>query len=354
MNNRIDSLQTVRTLAYIGILTSHCTMTQLGAWGVSVFFVLSGFVMSYAYSDRELDCSFINNLKFSVGKIKKLYLLHIITMISAFYFMLKNIMPNPTGLDIKITLAELFLNITLLQAWVPSIIVNFSYNGVAWFLSVSLFAYFAYPFFSSKIKKLSIPKTVCGILIIYALQFALGYASNKISIPGDYFVDFPMWFTYMCPLFRFGDFLIGSFAGHIYATHEIKINVWISTILELAAFALIYIGYRIYLSPADQAGEWYRYTLVFTPSSVILVFLFAANCGLISKVLTCKPVIYIGNISAYCYLIHMMLVRYTDVLTTKYLGHLLQPHNKAIMVFFVTIILAEGYRGIERLWKKRH
>lgn len=39
---RIDSLQSLRTMAFMGIFMSHCNVINWGgAWGVSVFFVLA-------------------------------------------------------------------------------------------------------------------------------------------------------------------------------------------------------------------------------------------------------------------------------------------------------------------------
>ena len=45
--NQLKSLQGVRALAFAGIFSSHCGCSDLGAWGVSVFFILSGFLMVY-------------------------------------------------------------------------------------------------------------------------------------------------------------------------------------------------------------------------------------------------------------------------------------------------------------------
>lgn len=48
---KIQSLQGLRAVAFIFILISHCGINfgGFGEWGVSVFFILSGFLMSYNY-----------------------------------------------------------------------------------------------------------------------------------------------------------------------------------------------------------------------------------------------------------------------------------------------------------------
>ena len=61
---------------------------------MSCFFVLSGFLLVNSYKDKKLELSFLHNFKFSIKKIKKLYPLHIITMLIACYFPLEYIVEN--------------------------------------------------------------------------------------------------------------------------------------------------------------------------------------------------------------------------------------------------------------------
>lgn len=145
-HNQLKSMQGVRAVAFTGIFSSHCGCSDLGAWGVSVFFILSGFLMVYNYYDREFNCSVRNNIVFSVRKIQKLYPLHILMMLSALVFVVYSLIKDFSIRHLILYIGEIILNITLMQTWVPSSAVYFSLNGVAWFLSVMLFCmrYFRY------------------------------------------------------------------------------------------------------------------------------------------------------------------------------------------------------------------
>lgn len=44
---KLVSIQSLRALAFIGILCQHCSVARLGTWGVSVFLVLSGFILTF-------------------------------------------------------------------------------------------------------------------------------------------------------------------------------------------------------------------------------------------------------------------------------------------------------------------
>ena len=48
-NKKLESLQAIRALAFLGICSGHCALTRLGAWGVAVFLNLSGFLLVYRH-----------------------------------------------------------------------------------------------------------------------------------------------------------------------------------------------------------------------------------------------------------------------------------------------------------------
>ena len=75
MKKRLTTLNFVRAAACLGVFTFHCYISLLGAWAVSVFVILSGFLLTYNSIDR-VD-SFPRGVKgcakYSFKKIKKLY-----------------------------------------------------------------------------------------------------------------------------------------------------------------------------------------------------------------------------------------------------------------------------------------
>ena len=80
----LTQLQTLRAFAFIGVFICHTAILSnvlecVGFFGVSVFFVLSGFVMVYSYygKQRIKDLSFFSNVKFAYSKLKRLWLLSI-------------------------------------------------------------------------------------------------------------------------------------------------------------------------------------------------------------------------------------------------------------------------------------
>lgn len=88
----MDSLTAIRGIAFICVFLSHADVfgvfTILGAWGVEVFFVLSGFAMSYSYygTGRIVSKSLKEKFKFVYKKMMGLYPLYIILTSLEFVF----------------------------------------------------------------------------------------------------------------------------------------------------------------------------------------------------------------------------------------------------------------------------
>ena len=143
MKKRMDSMQALRFLACLCIFAHHCYITEVVYWGVSVFFVMSGFLMCCGYYDRysaSLDPAV--SLRFSLKKLWKLYPLHVLTMLPI--LALDTYMRPSTGMTNGFIIAETAANLLLVQAWLPK--YAFSLNGVAWYLSVSVLLYFLFPY----------------------------------------------------------------------------------------------------------------------------------------------------------------------------------------------------------------
>lgn len=154
--HKIKSLQGLRALAFLGVFASHCDIAELGAWGVSVFFVMSGFLMSYSYFDREVPSGVRESLSFSLKKIRKLYPLHIIMMLAVLPFEVLPIIKDFTFRGLSILLCKIGLNIGLLQDWVPHSSYYFSLNSVSWYLSACLFIYAVFPSVLRRLRQMRI------------------------------------------------------------------------------------------------------------------------------------------------------------------------------------------------------
>ncbi|MBQ1628181.1 MAG: acyltransferase [Treponema sp.] len=354
-SNKIDSLQVVRAIAFIIIFISHCNSEFPGEIGVSIFLVLSGFCMVYSYYNKNLGTSLKECFAFSKKKISKLYVLHILTTVAAIFISVKTLSIGSKIVNIVLHGILLFVNALLIKTWIPNSIYYYSLNSVSWYLCICIFLCMVFPLILKKLQKSDCKKSIITIICVYTLQITSSYMLRNFSAFNTVSDNFTKWFTYIFPLYRLGDFMIGCCLGHIFVENLISLNKIMASILELFSIAFIILSLYIYIGKLTVLSEpCFCHTVLFIPGSVFFVFSFAQNKGLISKLITTSPqLIWLGNISAYAFLIHQLVIRYTEFLYTKLTATTMNMYIKIIFTFTVTICCCMAYRKIESYIKSR-
>uniref|UniRef100_UPI0040387F54 acyltransferase family protein n=1 Tax=Faecalibacterium prausnitzii TaxID=853 RepID=UPI0040387F54 len=209
----ISSLQGLRAVAFLCVVLSHCGAPWLGPWAISVFVALSGFLMVCNYYDRPRTAPGLRSaIAFSFKKIRRLYPLHLIMMAAALLFVLKGLLAQPSARGVLSCAAQLAASIFLLQTWIPSSRFWFCLNGVAWYLSVQAFLYAIFPTLLAVLKKADARRLRCIAAAIFCVQCLFSLAVWKAGLSGKA----AFYLTYLCPLFRAGDFTISCCAGCLY------------------------------------------------------------------------------------------------------------------------------------------
>lgn len=341
---RIDSLQILRAVAFFEIFLGHCGVSFFtGAFGVSIFIVLSGFCVALKYLPQieKVNGSPLYNLKSAALKIKKLYGLHLVMLFFAFL-----LAGCPHSAD---AMKRLLMDIFLVQSLSPHSADFFSYNGVAWYLSVYLFISI---FSVYVVKMVSKAKNTKGkiffAVIVYMAMLIIGYYVTKRQIPiGD---NFAFWFTYISPFYRILEFLMGAILGGIYLELEKRTDVGkaIGTLAEGIAIA-IFISIILVFHKMEGIYDGLCYTALFTPVSMFLVVVFAKNQGWILRCLNNKFFLWVGNISSYTFLIHQVVIRWLQ----RILPETLEGNTKIAAVIFLSFLISAAGAELMRLLEKK-
>lgn len=303
---RIHALQIVRVLAFLAVYLCHATRSTghkefifrllylpTGPWGVSVFLVLSGFVMMYAYWDRPLNKSFKDSFTFACIKLKPLYPLHLVMLLVGFIHHL--IFGKPLN-DLLISLG---LNIFLLPAWIP--IPFLILNSVSWYLSVSFLAYLVFPYVYDWIKRCDVKKALMMIIGLVCLQVLIGYVFSTLSVEIKRIV-------YFHPLYRLFDFLIGMLLAVIYMKKDhASLNGYLASFLEITAIIVNIAVMNAYLH-VPSFISWMKYSSLFILTSAVLIYVFALERGILSRLLSIPLIFKVADLSAYAFLIHRLVV----------------------------------------------
>ena len=353
--SRISSLQALRAWAFLGVFLSHAgSKINWATLGVSVFFMLSGFLMYKRHSNDHYNLNMSSMLKYSWSKISKLYPLHIITMCLIILLKLAYFFRHGTSItDVLYLLMTIILNVTLKQSWFPNSSVNVSLNGVAWYLSVSLFLFFLFPVICNWIKTRTQKNLLLlcfSILIIQVLA-----CIPLILLLGD---DSPIyiWFMYCFPIFRLGDFIVGCCLSKWYfknpLTNSKHTSRNLSSILEFLAL-LITISLLLWIG-TDNNSILLKALQNWTSVNIILagtwIILFAECNGMLTNVMSNPLSIYIGNISSYLFLIHCVVTQYSRAI----LFYLHYEPTGLVNLFFIlaelvaSIALSQAYIIIEK------
>ena len=123
-------------------------------------------------------------MAFSLQKIRKLYLLHLIMMAAALLLVLKGLLAQPSTRGVLSCAAQLVVSIFLLQTWIPSSRFWFCLNGVAWYLSVQAFLYAIFPPLLVVLKKADARRLRCIAAVIFCAQCLASFVFWKVGLSG--------------------------------------------------------------------------------------------------------------------------------------------------------------------------
>lgn len=343
---RITSLDILKVWGMIIIVFFHATgrYGNVSDFAVSLFMGLTGFLLYYNYGDRDIDYSFKGSCKFAVRKLSKLYWLHIVMMIVAIsYFTRRELAGGFYPEIVKVELTKIFTNVFLLQAWCPSFEMNRSLNAPSWYLSCTAFFYLLFPFICSKINS-KLEKTrsiiVAGISV-FVIQGLIAVCCHVLfkEVDPNFRGYFANWFTYIFPVYRLGNFIIGSLLAKLFLQTKHKTNIVLGTLIEVVTILLYFKTERMAVSQNRIFDNiWFKNNLIFMPVVALFIYVFACHNGLVSKILTNKVITYLANISGYVFLIHFMVIRY------------LMPAGIANQTVFVTVVCVISF-VLAVIWK---
>jgi peptidoglycan/LPS O-acetylase OafA/YrhL len=176
--NEIKGLTGIRGWAALWVCAFHFTyvnssaqdfgevfnaIAHAGHNGVTVFFILSGFIMAYVYG-RVFAEGQIGYLRFMSLRLARIYPLHLALLLAVAVFVLAGVLPRGP----EDTALSFFLNVLLLQSW--GFINGFSWNITAWSISSELAAYLLFPLLAAPIFRRSTTWSALAIFVLCAIS----------------------------------------------------------------------------------------------------------------------------------------------------------------------------------------
>ncbi len=303
-NDHIKPLTGLRWIAALFVYLSHTIgennlpkgllkFSENGYNGVTIFFVLSAFILTVNYRERLKLRSTLKYLTARAARILPVY-----------YSVLAFVLLQTKLRDGSIP-AWSWKHLLLIQVWYTDLNISMGLNGPAWSVGVELFFYLLFPILIFSFKKLlkttkmSVVLTIIGVCLIGFFYFKF---RNGPSDVGD--TNSTHRWLYRSPLTRIGDFIYGIGLAGIYMSVQ-KTNKVQKVWSALAYIALVAIVFMMYFTTPRTAISWdLQYAI---PAGVLILGLAMNQRSFLSRLLSTKAFLLLGEISFAFYLIHKVL-----------------------------------------------
>lgn len=258
-----------------------------GAVGMTMFFVLSGFILMHAYQGVEFDLR-----SFFWNRVARVYPVYILAAVLALPWLAQNLAVEYSTqgavFTVLIGVILLFSGLLLMQAWLPQTF-PFWNNSASWSVSNEGFFYAAFPFLRDVL--LGSPKRFLLVLLVF-----LSLTSSVVPVSALVFSNAPDSFSlfYALPIYRIPEFVCGMIAYSLYRTTVISQRLLFGLIF-LVLCGVLHVFFLAETLPGYTMHNW-----IFIPaicsSLVLLTYLESTGRGLFVS----SPFIWLGRIS-YCF-----------------------------------------------------
>ena len=339
-----------------------------GQYGVTFFFILSGFILTHRYRDwfaaGVTDARFWRFQRFRVARIYPMYVVGL--LLDTPWHLIERMQAGQLATDGQTYWASWLLNLVGLQAWVPAVPFAMFWNTPAWSVSAEFFFYATFPFvcawLSMRLRTTTRLAALFAAVLVGGVAFYGGviYLLNYVMHVGGQTQYIALVYN---PLLRYSEFMAGCIAGQFFLRREGSSWLYpaddgqarrrrdiVLVVSLLAVLARIwspdYTGPSQWLWLLDVAVKYPIFILPFT--AIILAV--ASGPTFLSALLERPWMILLGEASYALYIVHWSVMTFVRL---GYLGRYSTPGvNLALLLATVGLSLA-CYRYIEVPWRDR-
>jgi peptidoglycan/LPS O-acetylase OafA/YrhL len=333
-----------------------CVM-RTGYVAVGVFFVLSGFVLSYAHEPELCHrWSWRESRRFLYNRFARIYPGYVVGLMLVMpivgFELAKSHVPVDKGKESVTAL----LNWTLLQTWIPSMAA--SWNGPAWSLSNEAFFYLTFPIVGVWLWKITRKREVAFVsLALWASGLVGPMIAVLLPIHGFGNVPAtspladadPFWSNFFkyYPLLHLPDFCIGIAAGKLFR------------ILRNEKSSLAGRGYLIYgpalilelmvLFEGNRIPYPLLHNALLLPLHGALILGLALSGRGPVRVLSNSAVVFLGHASYAMYIIHLPFSIWLNFVIRPFLPG--RPSGVPVMLAYLVLVICLAslqFRWIEQ------
>lgn len=227
------------------------SILSTGAIYMDAFFILSGFLLYYLYSDKLQNFSYQTIKDFYLKRIKRIYPHYIVSTIVMCVL-------------IGIVLWAIPIEIFCLQGFYPQLFTKMG-NGGTWFVSCLLFSYLLFPVLNKIV--ISTKKNFLAVILLYISLVYFVILGIELKIK---------WVAiYIHPLYRMLEFWIGMYVGKIFLRKQI--NTKSASLVAIISISLLFILIPIlfrnnFVNHIKFAQNYLDYVVITIPLFSIIIY----------------------------------------------------------------------------------
>ena len=346
---RIPSLVGLRGIAAFSVILAHLIDADFGSdigihhfsvrlayFSMSLFFVLSGFVIHYNYAQMLKTASGI--IDFFVARFARLYPLYLLIVVFEAAYHLD-----------AATVFAVTSHATLTQSWFNT---EEAFFPPTWSISTEWFFYvgFAGVAFSGLFARITNPVRCTFFFILIAIaslcvifffrapivRFISGH-SFGLFYHGPVSADVWFWLTYYSPWLRFFEFGVGVLMSIAYRTGSLKIGNFVGFCAIAWCLLVIFIGET---NNNDLLINFLP-NFVYAPAIAIILIYSSQQGNTVSWLLETPAMIWAGEISYSVYLLQFICHRISLLMVNGIFEDI------GLSIVITTIVASLSYRFIE-------
>ena len=317
----LPALTGLRFVAAMHVVLFHTAMPYLagapgwlrgfvgnGFVGVSLFFVLSGFILAYNYLDGEGENEGrVRARPFWAARFARVYPVYLLGLLLALPFFALE-MAKRSGEVLAWFGAAVVAVPGLVQAWLPH--TTLVWNGPGWSLSAEAFFYLVFPLLAVPVTRLGRR----GLAVLFVAAWALTFVApllywladpDRLGVGAHQYITPWLNVVKFNPVVRFPEFLMGVALGRAYVLHRRggAVPGRINGVIALAVSA----GIVATLCLGDRLPYVFLHNGLLAPAFAALVWTLAAGRGVLGKAFAGPTLGLLGESSYALYVLHLPL-----------------------------------------------
>jgi peptidoglycan/LPS O-acetylase OafA/YrhL len=337
-----------------GFRSALAPVLNCGAQGVDLFFILSGFVLTWTYLDRMGESwSMRATMHFLWLRLARVWPVYLVTLhlAAAWIIFTLYVGHEPSKVADQLTAVSYVRQVLLVQLWFQPFFDGSSWDGPAWSISAEWLAYLLFGVLVLVICRIARATRARGLLW---LALAASLPPTLLLLATGQFYTPWSWLPRIVMQFTAGALACAAVRKLQLSDRARRGAAYLSVVLGVAIVGILY------LLDAHPMAKVYDSSGLVDVLFVPLVVTLAVGAGTLPRLLSTRVMVYCGHISFSLYMVHELVhtawnwaVAQFDIVLTPSWSAKLTVVGVLAVAFAGAVMLYHFVEEPARIWMRR-